>query len=460
MFSCSFSKKSSEDRIMTQHSTASSNTAFFLDTNVILHNAKSIYDFGDSRVVIPITVIAESDSFKKGHDPINVNAREFARLMDQFDERCLFDGGASLGERGRISVCLCSVYHCDVQKNFPEDTPDHRIINSAYLFQKDNPDTAVVVVSKDVNIRLKAKSLKLMTDDYTKDHATIDPYQNQRVFEDVDTETIAHFFKTQKMSRSDLSLCGDDLYGNQYVMLRNGKSSALASFDHVTGIFSLVEKKDVFGVTPRNAEQTFSAHALLDPDKKIVALMGRAGTGKTLLALASSMLQERRYDQILLSRPIIGLSGKDLGYLPGDVQEKIDPFMRGYRDNLDHLSFLLGERRMNDHLNILKRVISEKIKWEPLAYIRSRSLNRTLVIVDEAQNLTPHEIKTILTRAGEGSKMVIMGDVYQIDNPYLHERGNGLIYAVDKLRYEPFFAYVNLIKGERSEIASRVSELL
>ncbi len=433
---------------------------FVLDTNVILHDSSCAFHFQDNDVVIPITVIEELDSFKKGHDQLNFNAREFIRFLDRFSGEKIIDGGESLGEgRGKILILTNYSDAPEVREAFVEKKPDHRILSAALHLKKTAKKDKVVVVSKDVNLRLKAKSLGLETQDYYTDKiADIEKlYRGIRRLEDFDPALIDRLYGENAIPRSESGI--EDLLPNEYLILRNGAKSGLAYFNPNTDLLEHVEKGMAYGIKPRNAEQTFSLHALMNTEAPLVTLSGKAGTGKTLLALASALERRTVYKQIYLARPIVALSNRDLGYLPGDVEAKLDPYMQPLYDNLGVIKNRFGEEDKNYKL-IQEMLDNEKLVISPLAYIRGRSLNNIYFIVDEAQNLTPHEIKTIITRAGEGSKVVFTGDPYQIDTPYLDSRSNGLTYLIDRMKGQPLYAHVTLQKGERSELAELASNLL
>ena len=433
---------------------------FVLDTNVILHDSSCIFHFQDNDVIIPITVIEELDNFKKGHDQLNFNAREFIRYLDQFPGEKIIAGGESLGEgRGKILILTNYTDDVDVQNSFVEKNPDHRILSAAMFLKKSAKRDKVIFVSKDVNLRLKAKSLGLETQDYYTDKiADLDKlYRGIERVENFSPELIDRLYTENAIPAVEAGI--EQIYPNQYFILRDGTKSGLAYFNPNSKMLEHVDKGMAYGIKPRNAEQTFSLHALMNIDAPLVTLSGKAGTGKTLLALASALERRKVYRQIYLARPIVALSNRDLGYLPGDIEAKIDPYMQPLYDNLGVIKNQFKEDD-KQHKLIQEMLNNEKLVIAPLAYIRGRSLNNIYFIVDEAQNLTPHEIKTIITRAGEGSKVVFTGDPYQIDTPYLDSRSNGLTYLIDRMKGQPLYAHVTLKKGERSELAELASDLL
>jgi len=436
---------------------------FILDTNVILHDSSCIHNFKEHDIIIPITVLEELDNFKKGSQIINYHARQFIRSLDELTSDKLFNGGVSLGEgKGRISIRLERPMHPDLQVSFPnEDKPDHKILNVAYHLLRDQPENIVILVSKDMNLRMKARSVGLLAEDYTTDHVR-DPqklYSGCRYEEDVPPEVIEALYSQVEGVDAQTYNTNPPMRPNEFSILRNVKKSALAVFRQSGDGFQLVQKHSVYGITPRNAEQSFAVHALLDQALPLVTITGKAGTGKTLLALAAALESRRQYRQILLTRPVVPLSNKDIGYLPGDIQSKIRPYMQPLYDNLGVIRNQFMEN--SEMYQRLQRMIDdEKLIIEPLAYIRGRSLVRMYMIVDEAQNLTPHEVKTIITRAGEGTKIVFTGDIYQIDHPYLDIHSNGLSSLIYKMQGQRLYAHIDLRKGERSELADLASNLL
>ncbi len=441
---------------------------FILDTNVILHDSTCIYNFDEHDIIIPIPVLEELDQFKKGTQMINYHAREFVRELDRLSACKLFNGSMPLGEgKGVLAIRLDKDMHPDLQIIFPNgQKKDHRIINIAYRISEKHRNDTVVIVSKDVNLRMKARSVRLLAEDYTTDYVRdpTHPYSGCHYAEDLPSELIARLHEPEGRLTEEEYRPEPALLPNQYLILRNGKNSALAACCprlNGTGGYEIrrVTKETVYGITPRNVEQTFAVHALLNPEVKLVTISGKAGTGKTLLALAAALESRTSYRQILLTRPIIPLSNRDIGYLPGDIVSKIKPFMQPLYDNLGVIRGQFPEK--NEMFRRLQTMIEEeKLAIEPLAYIRGRSLVKMFMIVDEAQNLTPHEVKTIITRAGEGTKIVFTGDINQIDHPYLGIHSNGLSTLIDKMAGQKLYAHIDLRKGERSELAELASNIL
>lgn len=437
--------------------------SFVLDTNVILHDSTCLTQFKHHNVVIPICVLEELDHFKKGNQSINHHAREFLRSLDALGGSGIFNGGVEIGpDQGKVRIELETPFHTDLAANFVAGKPDHMILNCAYSLAKGSSRGRVVLVSKDVNLRLKARAVGVSAEDYTTDQVkdVSSLYTGKRSVENLDSELIDALHGPDGLEAAMLGV-DQSLLANENLILRNGQKSALARFDARAGIVRKVSRTHVFGIAPRNAEQTFALSILCNPDIPLVSLSGTAGTGKTLLALAAALDQRRLYRQIFLARPIVPLSNKDIGYLPGEIKAKLDPYMQPIYDNL---SVIMSHGDAGDgkapSQQIQQMLEDEKLILAALSYIRGRSLNRIYFIVDEAQNLTPHEVKTIITRAGEGTKIVFTGDIFQIDHPYLDSQSNGLSYLIERMQGQPLYAHINLEKGERSELAELASHLL
>ena len=434
---------------------------FVLDTSVILHDHNSIKCFDEHDVAIPITVLEELDNFKRGNDTKNFEAREFIRILDRISKEFTLQDWIPLNgpEMGNFKIVMENdKVENDAVKIFGNKN-DHKILNAALCLKKSESNSKVVLVSKDINLRLKAKALNIEAEDF--ETGKIDKesalYQGKNTVENVDSESINKLYKQGQME--DVSCLNGNVTPNGFYILKNGKSSILSYYNPFDRVIERVEKQYVYGVKPRNAEQTFALHALMNPDVKLVTLQGVAGTGKTLLALASALEQHNMYQQIVLARPIVPLSNKDIGYLPGSAEDKINPYMQPLFDNLKFIKNQFGENEKK-YRKIEEMEEDGKLKISALAFIRGRSLSNVMFIVDEAQNLTPHEIKTIITRAGENTKIVFTGDVFQIDTPYLDEQSNGLSYLIDRLKGNDLFAHITLEKGERSELANLANDLL
>lgn len=429
---------------------------FVLDTSVLLHDHRAISRFEEHAVVVPMTVLEELDRFKVGSDTKNFEARECIRMIDRLAGDAPIDRWVPLGE-GAFRVVLRR--NAQVPEGLMEDSNDHRILACALECAQEEPDTRIVLVSKDINLRLKARALGLEAEDYKSDRVREQKLRHtgRTVLEEVDPEVIRKLHvhgSSRKITALD-----PHRETNHYYILRNGSAAALGFYRESARCIERVDKVHACGIKPRNAEQAFGLHAVMNPEVSLVTLCGVAGTGKTLLALAGALEQRGRYEQIILARPIVALSNRDLGYLPGDADDKVGPYMQPLWDNLRFIEQQFGEHER-------KRKAIDEMKAEgrilvcPLAYIRGRSISNALFIVDEAQNLTPHEVKTIVTRAGENCKIILTGDVRQIDTPYLDEQSNGLSYVMDRMRGQSVYAHVTLERGERSELANVANRLL
>ncbi len=434
---------------------------YVLDTSVLLFDHNSIQNFEDNDVAIPITVLEELDNFKIGNDTKNFEARAVIRILDKLSGVGGLDSWIRIGRgKGNIKIVMnTGSLKNDAIKVFGSDKNDHRIINAALSLQQSRSKTRVVLVTKDINLRIKAKAIGLNAEDYltgkVKDLDTLS--EGASAFNQLDSEIIHNLYSKGKIKENGI-LNGAKV-ANGYYVLNNCSDSVLARYDSQTDTLTRVEKAYAYGIKPKNAEQTFAMDALLNDEIKLVAIQGVAGTGKTLLALAAALEQKNKYEQIILARPIIPLSNREIGFLPGGAEEKISPYMQPLFDNLKYIkSQFKGTEKRAKVLEELEQ--SGKLSITALAFIRGRSFANVMFIVDEAQNLTPHEVKTIITRAGEGTKIVFTGDIAQIDTPYMDEQSNGLSYLIDKLKGNHLFAHIKLEKGERSELANLANELL
>ena len=435
---------------------------FVLDTSVILYAHDAILNFAEHDVGIPITVLEELDQFKKGNDTRNFEAREFIRMLDKLAENQMLKDWIPLNGKGRgkLKVLMDLDSKINAEKIFDETKADHKILNAALKLQQDFKSKKVILVSKDINLRLKAKSLNLPAEDYEtgkiKNVNTL--HSGKIVIDQIPHEEINALYENGTCDATAV-VNKDDLADNNYFILKSDKNSVLAYYNPITKLIEKVDKKSIYGIKPRNAEQAFAIHAILNPEIKLLTIQGVAGTGKTLLALAGALEQRRDFKQIYLARPIVPLSNKDIGYLPGDIKSKLNPYMEPLWDNLKFIQNQFHESD-KDHSRLTEMVNTEKLVITPLAYIRGRSLSNIFFIVDEAQNLTPHEVKTIITRAGENTKIIFTGDIHQIDTPYLDSQSNGLSYLIDRVKNHPIYAHITLEKGERSELANLANDLL
>ena len=451
---------------MTKTKTAKTKFAkkiYVFDTSVILHDHSAINDFDEHDIAIPITVLEELDLFKKGNENKNFEAREFIRKIDKLAGKHNLQDWIPLNGKGKGNFKIVmngrSKHAIDAEKTFDERKADHKILNAALTLQADEKNAKVILVTKDINLRLKAKALNINAEDYEAGRVQNlhDLYLGKEKIDNVASETIKEIYNKGYIEPSSLKI--NNKINNHYYILKNGKASSLGFYNPENDLVEKVENQETFGIKPRNAEQTFALHAILHPEIKLVTLQGVAGTGKTLLALSGALQQRKQFKQIILARPIVPLSNKDIGYLPGDVNEKIDPYMEPLWDNLKFIKNQYSESERN-HRTLVDMQKNEKILITPLTYIRGRSLSNIIFIIDEAQNLTPHEAKTIISRAGENTKIIFTGDIRQIDSPYLDEHSNGLSYIIDRLKGNRLFAHVTLEKGERSQLANLANDLL
>ncbi|MEM8960166.1 MAG: PhoH family protein [Acidobacteriota bacterium] len=450
---------------------------FVLDTSVVLYDSNAFNNFQEHDVAVPITVLEELDQFKKGNNVINLHARDFLRQVDRLSENAdlrqwiplsstdlaeavPINGNGEEGRQGRFKVVTANGSGGTTAGAFGTKKNDHRILDAAIALQKENEDRKVILVTKDINLRVKARALEVAAEDYE----TVKVQDVARLYTgksdvSVPAEVIDQLYRDGTVSTAMVD--HDTVPLNHFLILRatDGSKSALATYDAQSLEIKRVEKASGYGIVPRNAEQTFALHAILNPSVKLVTITGAAGTGKTLLALAGALEQRSSFRQIYLARPIVPLSNRDIGYLPGDISSKVSPYMQPLWDNLSVIKNQFSE---NDKAfrRIDEMVEREKLHIVPLTYIRGRSFSNIVFIIDEAQNLTPHEIKTVITRAGEGTKIIFTGDIFQIDTPYLDTESNGLSYLIDRIRDHPLYAHVTLEKGERSELANLASAML
>jgi len=392
---------------------------FVLDTNVLLHDSQSIFQFKDNLVIIPMVVIEELDNFKKNMDETGRNSRQFSRNMDDLRMEGDISKGIKLKNGGYLKVDTRTTIE---KTHLKSDKPDNLILEIAFQEKENNPEKKIILISKDINLRIKASILKLNAEDYRGDNVKFEElYSGVKTIE-VSGDLINSFYSNKQISIENISeLMG--LFPNQYVVLKNMSQSAVGRFDFnkksIVPLLSL-DKKGIWGIFPKNLEQKIAVDLLLNDNIKLVSLVGKAGTGKTLLSVAAGLyksLDSQAYKKLVVTRPIIPM-GKDLGYLPGDIQEKMNPWIKPIMDNIDFL--ISGGNKNKETLTRGQELIDQgMLEIEPLTYIRGRSMPGLFIILDESQNISPHEAKTIITRAGEGTKIVLTGDCYQIDNPYI-----------------------------------------
>ena len=435
---------------------------YILDTNVVLHDPQAIFKFDDNVVILPLTVIEEIDRFKKDQSETGRNARHISRLIDGFRAQAKLVEGVALEHGGTLKV---AIYRQEFMQKLPPelrvDRGDNRILAVAKDLMESIPDGKVVLVSKDINLRIKADTMGMRAEDFQNDKVSVDELYSGTAEHFVSKELVDQFYEQGSID------VNADFYANQGVTLvdeTNPSHTALGRYiDARQKIVPLIKfpKDGVWGIHPRNREQQFAFDLLLNDDIQLVSLVGKAGTGKTLLAIAAGLLKsadDGTYNRLLISRPVFPM-GRDLGFLPGDIEEKLAPWMQPIFDNVELLlsSHDEGGKRKRGYRELIDLGLME---IEPLTYIRGRSIPKQYLIVDEAQNLTPHEIKTIISRAGEGTKVVLTGDPYQIDNPYVDSSSNGLTYAVERLKGQDLIGHVTLTRGERSPLAELAANLL
>ncbi len=439
---------------------------FILDTNILLNAPDSIFKFDDNDVVIPISVIEEIDTFKKDLSENGRNAREVSRILDKLRQRGTLSSGVKLfperPDSGSIFIYLG--HNMEILPELLADGTDNHILAIALTLQKQfGEGRNVIIITKDSNLRIKADAFGIQAEDFEADKVDVDELYKGYSTHKVSADVINRFYTKRTLKMENMELAP-----NQFVIFEEENDPSQL----VYGVYDAVEdhvrmldphSEGVWGIYPRNLEQTFALEALLDDNIKLVTLSGGAGTGKTLMAIAAGLAKttdEDEYHKLLVARPIFPL-GKDLGFLPGDLDEKLNPWMQPIYDNLELLlSGGLHTKQKRLSKSYQELINQGMLQVEPLTYIRGRSLPNIFFIVDEAQNLTPHEIKTILTRAGEGTKIILTGDPYQIDNPYIDSQNNGLTYVIEKFKNERIAAHITLMRGERSELATAAANLL
>jgi PhoH-like ATPase len=435
---------------------------YVLDTSVYLTDANSIYAYRNNDIVVPLKVLEEIDNHKKRQDSVGSNARRIIRILDSLREKGSLYKGIRIG-KGKGILFAKAFEHSVLPEDFDFNVPDNEIIGVALNEKQRNPNKKVIMVSRDINMRVKCDALGLLCEDYITNQVVKDTRALYTGYKThlVDDELIDQFYNGESVY---LEKDEARLYANEYVMLvsnSNEKKTALARFQNHIKPLSRINgqsKKGIWGVKPRNKEQKFALDLLMDPDIPVVTLVGKAGSGKTLMAIAAGLAQVveeaeiSRYKRLVVSRPIQPM-GKDIGYLPGSMEEKMSPWLMPIQDNL---RFLMG----NDKETLKMYTDNGTIEIEALTYIRGRSLADSFIIIDEAQNLSAHELKTIITRVGENTKIVLTGDIEQIDNIYVDETSNGLTYAIEKFKSYELCGHITLIKGERSKVATLAAKIL
>lgn len=457
---------------MTDASAGDSPRVFVVDTNVLLYDPNALFSFAEHDIVIPMTVIEEIDRFKKDLNETGRNARTISRYLDGLRQRGSLRDGVALGSQGGTLRVDFDTHGPDLPITWGPDSNDNRILRTVLRLQREHQGN-VALITRDTNMRLKSDALGVRAEDYQNAHIDVDEQYTGVTTREVEAALIDALYQGGSVELASMPLA-DELHPQQFVILNaieNPGQTAMARVDARKGRLRLVgrHKEGVWGVFARNKEQLFALELLLDDSVSLVTLNGMAGTGKTLIALAAGlkkMADEQAYRRVLVSRPIFPL-GRDIGFLPGDVEQKLNPWMKPIFDNLEYIISAHAERniaangRRNEAEPAYQQLIDQKLlEVEPLTYIRGRSIPNQYLIVDEAQNLTPHEVKTVLTRAGEGTKVVLTGDPNQIDNPYVDAMSNGLTYTVERFKSSPIAGHVTLRKGERSQLAELAAQLL
>ncbi len=437
---------------------------FVLDTSVILYDHQALHNFEEHDVAIPIQVLEELDNHKSGNETRNFEARHFIKIIDSISRNRLINEWTRINgtKKGRFKIILSAKPEKhDAVEIFKDEKFDHHIINAALTLMEEHKDQKIILVTKDICLRLKAQSLSVFAEDYEtgKIKNIAELYTGRTLLKNFPEHSLKLLKNKESLGLKEMTPEFERPEGNHFYEFRNGRKTALAFYSKLEQSLNPVQNQSVFGIKPRNSEQAFAIDALLNPDIKLVSIQGNAGTGKTLLALACALEQRKQYRQIFISRPVIALSNKEIGFLPGDAKSKTDPYLAPIWDNIRFIKDQFAQDpAMIEKIDEL--ISTEKISVAPLALIRGRTLTKIFFIVDEAQNLTPHEVKTIISRAGENTKIVFTGDIHQIDAPYLDAESNGLTYLIEHVKTHPLYAHITLQKGERSELANLANNLL
>ena len=445
--------------------------AFILDTNVLLFDPLAIQKLGANDIIIPIVVIEEIDRFKREMSENGRHARHFSRLIDELRKDGELSKGVKLSNGGMLTVELGGDF--PLPSELSMEKADNKMLGLALMLKKEQPRRPIIFLTKDANLRIKADALGVVAEDYEPENVEPDQLYSGMCTIKVDPAMVDEFYASKRLAYSDKLFEHDkdvskSLHPNQYVILKdfaNPTHTAMGRYSKdLESIVPLVKPPEgLWGIFPKNAEQAFAVDALLNDEIKLVSLLGKAGTGKTLFAIAAGLaktVDEGVYHRLLVSRPVFPL-GKDIGFLPGTVEEKLNPWMQPIYDNVDFLFGASANKTRRGAGKGAQELMNQGLlQIEPLTYIRGRTIPQQYLIVDEAQNLTPHEIKTIITRAGDDTKIVLTGDSFQIDNPYVDSANNGLVYLVDRFKNESIAAHMTFIKGERSKLSELASNLL
>jgi PhoH-like ATPase len=446
--------------------------AFILDTNILLFDPLTIFKLGANDVIIPIVVLEEIDRFKRDMSENGRHARHFSRLVDDMRKEGKLSDGVKLPGGGVLTVEL-GANDAPLPSDLAMDKADNRILSLALTLKKEQPRRPIVFLTKDTNLRIKADALGIVAEDYEPSNVAPDELYSGALTVNVDSKLVDDFYANKRIPFSEKIFEHDaeaskHIFPNQYMILKdyaNPTHTALGRYSKdLEAIVPLVKPAEgMWGIFPKNAEQAFAVDALLNDEVKLVSLVGKAGTGKTLFAIAAGLVKtvdEGVYHRLLVSRPVFPL-GKDIGFLPGGIEEKLNPWMQPIYDNIDFLFGTTANRARRGAGKGAQELMNQgMLQIEPLTYIRGRTIPHQYLIVDESQNLTPHEIKTIITRAGDETKIILTGDSFQIDNPYVDSANNGLVYCVERFKGESISAHVTFVKGERSKLSELASNLL